>query len=84
MIVGLAEFRSSVLAPANRLLGDSVARSNCLQELERVEMSDQTHNTARKVWVEPEIRDLDVGETNAFISRGADVGGNPTIDCQRS
>lgn len=38
----------------------------------------------RDAWVEPEIRDLDVMETNAFPRLGADVGGNPGPDCQRS
>lgn len=38
----------------------------------------------RETWVEPEIRELDVQETNAFPGRGADAGGNPFPDCQRS
>lgn len=38
----------------------------------------------RKAWIEPEVSELSVAETSAFIGRGADVGGNPTIDCQRS
>ncbi len=37
-----------------------------------------------KLWVEPEIRELNVRETMAFIGTGADVGGNPAPDCQRS
>jgi hypothetical protein len=37
-----------------------------------------------KEWVEPEIRDLDVRDTFAFPNLGADVGGNPAPDCQRS
>lgn len=41
-------------------------------------------NTKKAVWVDPEIRDLDVRETNALPARGADVGGNPFPDCQRS
>lgn len=41
-------------------------------------------NTKNAVWVEPEIRDLDVRETNAAPGRGADAGGNPFPDCQRS
>jgi hypothetical protein len=43
-----------------------------------------TDTVKREAWVEPEIRDLDVQETNAFPGRGADVGGNPFPDCQRS
>lgn len=42
------------------------------------------HTGDVKAWVEPEIRQLDVLETFAFINVGADVGGNPTPDCQRS
>lgn len=38
----------------------------------------------KQEWVEPEIRKLDVKETFAFPNLGADVGGNPTPDCQRS
>ena len=38
----------------------------------------------RKSWIEPEVRELDVRDTFALPNRGADVGGNPTIDCQRS
>lgn len=41
-------------------------------------------NNSKKKWVEPEIRELDVLETFAFPNRGADVGGNPDADCQRS
>jgi hypothetical protein len=40
--------------------------------------------TDRKDWIEPEIRELDVRETFAFPNVGADVGGNPAPDCQRS
>ena len=43
-----------------------------------------TDSVKRHVWVEPDIRDLDVQETNAFPRLGADVGGNPFPDCQRS
>ncbi len=39
---------------------------------------------ARRPWLEPEIRELDVRATAARPGRGADVGGNPAIDCQRS
>ena len=35
-------------------------------------------------WVEPEILELDVRETFQFPNLGADVGGNPAPDCQRS
>lgn len=43
-----------------------------------------TKTPKREIWVEPEIRDLDVQETNARPILGADVGGNPYPDCQRS
>jgi hypothetical protein len=39
---------------------------------------------ARKPWVEPEVRALDLRETAAFPGIGADIGGNPAPDCQRS
>ncbi len=35
-------------------------------------------------WVEPEIRELDVLDTFQIPIVGADVGGNPAPDCQRS
>lgn len=35
-------------------------------------------------WVAPEIRELDIRASAQFPNRGADVGGNPTIDCQLS
>jgi hypothetical protein len=41
-------------------------------------------NDQRKDWVEPEIRILDITETYALPGGGADVGGNPFPDCQRS
>lgn len=41
-------------------------------------------NNPKKKWVEPEIRELDVLETFAFTGAGADVGGNPFPDSQRS
>jgi hypothetical protein len=41
-------------------------------------------NGERKAWVRPEIQQLDVRETSQFPNRGADVPGNPSIDCQRS
>lgn len=48
-------------------------------------MTNESNNRAdRKVWIEPEVRELDVRETFAFPNLGADVGGNPTPDCQRS
>jgi hypothetical protein len=39
---------------------------------------------ARNEWVEPEVRELDVRETFALPRRGADIGGNPAVDCQFS
>jgi len=47
-------------------------------------MTPSQNDSDRKDWIEPDIRELDISETFAFIGRGADVGGNPTIDCQRS
>jgi hypothetical protein len=41
-------------------------------------------DTPRLDWVEPDIQELDVLETFAASNRGADVGGNPYVDCQRS
>lgn len=41
-------------------------------------------NKKKMDWIEPEVRDLDVQETNAFPRRGSDVRGNPYPDCQRS
>jgi hypothetical protein len=41
-------------------------------------------NNEKKNWIEPEINELDVMETFAFTRLGADVGGNPDPDCQRS
>jgi hypothetical protein len=41
-------------------------------------------NADRKEWVEPEIVELDVRETFALPRLGADAGGNPFPDCQRS
>ena len=40
--------------------------------------------TRKALWIEPEIRDLDVEETNAQPTFGADVGGSPFPDCQAS
>ncbi|MDL2352453.1 MAG: hypothetical protein QFC78_06365 [Pseudomonadota bacterium] len=39
---------------------------------------------SKQTWVDPEIRELDVLETFALQHLGADVGGNPSPDCQRS
>ena len=41
-------------------------------------------NVPKRTWVEPEIVELDVMDTHALPMRGADVGGNPFPDCQRS
>jgi hypothetical protein len=41
-------------------------------------------NNSKKAWIEPEIRELDILETFAFRGVGADVGGNPFPDDQRS
>lgn len=38
---------------------------------------------ARKTWIEPSIRSLDISETSAFPNRGADARGNPASDSQR-
>ena len=47
-------------------------------------MSNQMNASEPKMWVDPEIRELNVRETFAFPGAGADVGGNPTPDCQLS
>ncbi|HQV02262.1 MULTISPECIES: hypothetical protein [unclassified Novosphingobium] len=39
---------------------------------------------APKTWIEPEVTELEIEETHAFPNLGADVGGNPAPDCQRS
>ena len=41
-------------------------------------------NPSLTEWIEPEIQELDVLETYNLPRRGADVRGNPYIDCQRS
>ncbi len=46
-------------------------------------MATYTNNTKQN-WIEPEIRTLDLTETFAFPNLGADVGGNPAVDCQQS
>ena len=45
---------------------------------------NKTGDTPRLEWIEPEIQELDVLETFARPTRGADVRGNPYVDCQRS
>jgi hypothetical protein len=45
---------------------------------------DSSNLSDRKVWIEPEVRELNVRETFAFPGTGADVGGNPFPDCQLS
>ncbi|HEX4847420.1 MAG TPA: hypothetical protein VFV30_04705 [Novosphingobium sp.] len=47
-------------------------------------MTQPDQNTERKTWVEPTIRELEIRDTFAFPGRGADIGGNAFIDCQRS
>ena len=44
----------------------------------------ENNNEARRPWIKPETIELDVRETAAFPNRGADPGGNPAADCQRS
>ena len=41
-------------------------------------------SSANQIWVDPEIRELNVRETFAFPGVGADAGGNPFPDCQLS
>ena len=41
-------------------------------------------HTEKMNWIEPEIRELEVQETNAFRGVGNDTGGSPFPDCQRS
>lgn len=45
---------------------------------------NMTDSVKRETWIEPEVRDLDVQETNAQPGPGADVGGNAFPDCQAS
>lgn len=47
-------------------------------------MTEPKNLEARRPWVTPEITELDVRETAQFIGRGADAGGDPAPDCQRS
>ena len=42
------------------------------------------NNDTRRPWIVPAICELDVRETSALQGRGADVGGNPVVDCQKS
>jgi hypothetical protein len=46
--------------------------------------TEENDLNTRKAWVQPEIRELDVQETYALPRRGADIGGNPAVDCQFS
>lgn len=46
--------------------------------------SENTAANSKLTWVDPEIRELDVRETFALPRLGADIGGNPSPDCQRS
>jgi hypothetical protein len=51
----------------------------------RISVTDGRKNVSERLnWVEPEIRELDVRETFNLPRTGADVGGNPYPDCQRS
>lgn len=43
-----------------------------------------TDVSRKQEWVDPSIERIDITRADAFIGRGADAGGNPTIDCQRS
>jgi hypothetical protein len=45
---------------------------------------NMTDSVKRETWIDPEVRDLDVQETNAQPGPGADVGGNAFPDCQAS
>jgi hypothetical protein len=45
---------------------------------------NMTESVKREIWIEPEVRELDVQETNAQPGAGSDVGGNPFPDCQAS
>lgn len=47
-------------------------------------MTDHVQTTEQQMWVEPQVRALDVRETFALPGTGADVGGNTFPDCQRS
>jgi hypothetical protein len=47
-------------------------------------VANSNSSEGKLTWVEPEIVELDVVETAVFPRLGADVGGNPYPDCQRS
>ncbi len=47
-------------------------------------MNEIETKQARRPWIMPEMRELEVRETAALPNRGADAGGNPFVDCQRS
>ncbi len=47
-------------------------------------MDATSSKQAKLAWIEPEITELDVIETQALPRNGADAGGNPYVDCQRS
>ena len=49
-----------------------------------LDMEATSSKQGKLAWIEPEVTELDVVETQALPNRGADVGGNPYIDCQRS
>ena len=49
-----------------------------------IKNASNSDGAVRPAWVDPEITELEFNETNSFPGRGADVGGNPAIDCQRS
>ena len=38
----------------------------------------------KQEWVNPSIERIDITRADAFIGAGADAGGNPFPDCQRS
>jgi hypothetical protein len=70
-----------------------VWKSESLQPLESALPADKVGEFKMKLdpikiakldWIEPEITSLDVLETEQFRSLGADVGGNPFPDSQRS
>lgn len=52
--------------------------------LESKKGMEMANTTGRETWITPEIRDLDVQETNARPGPGNDVGGNALPDCQAS
>lgn len=56
----------------------------CARKWGILKMDATSPKQAKLAWIEPEIVELDVVETQALPNRGADVGGNPYVDCQRS